>query len=136
MSEFESQCDRQKVERPRLEFRRRSLCFQYPHSQQNSTCTLKKWVWVPFILRQFCGLVLFMRHRVAFLLLNQHYALYLLIEKTAFAWYYVITARETNKKQKGGKYNAYIISVLWNLRNSNCRNDLVLFKTVIQTRDQ
>lgn len=41
-----------------------------------------------------------MRHRVAFLLLNQHYALYLLIEKTAFAWYYVITARETNKNKQ------------------------------------
>ena len=44
-----------------------------------------------------------MQHRVAVLLLNQHYALYLLIEKYAFAWYYVITARETNKKQKEEK---------------------------------
>ena len=55
--------------------------------------------------------MLFMQHRVVFLLLNQHYALYLLIEKTAFAWYYVITARETNKntkhkpKTKGEKNN-------------------------------
>jgi hypothetical protein len=53
-------------------------------------------------------------------LLNQHYALYLLIEKTAFAWYYVITARETNKnkqhkpKTKGGKNNDHST---WNRRS-------------------
>jgi hypothetical protein len=41
-----------------------------------------------------------MRHHAAHLLLNQHSGRYLPIEKGAVAWYYVITVRETNKKQQ------------------------------------
>ena len=51
-------------------------------------------------LQQFFTVLSLMQHLVAFLLLMQQNGSYLLIEKGSDAWYYVITARETNKKQK------------------------------------
>ena len=44
------------------------------------------------------------------MLLSQHIRLGLLIEKTAFAWYYVITARETNKNNTNQKEEKSMIS--------------------------
>ncbi|SDB60614.1 hypothetical protein SAMN02910317_03223, partial [Ruminococcaceae bacterium FB2012] len=62
------------------------------------------------ILRQFFSAVLFMRRRDVFLLNNQHYDTYLLIEKGSDAWYYVITARETNKNNTNQKEEKSMIS--------------------------
>ena len=44
--------------------------------------------------------VLFKQHFVAILLLMRQIGAFLLIEKSAFAWYYVDTARETNKNKQ------------------------------------
>ena len=51
-----------------------------------------------------------MRHIVAFLPLMQRNGSYLLIEKVADAWYYVITARETNKNNTNQKEEKSMIS--------------------------
>ena len=53
-----------------------------------------------------------MQHHVAFLLLNQHCAHYLLIEKSGFAWYYVITARETKTNNKTKKEEKAMIATI------------------------
>ena len=54
-------------------------------------------------MRQFYIPMLFMQHLVALLLHKQQNSPILPIEQDADAWYYVITARETNKKQKEEK---------------------------------
>ena len=53
--------------------------------------------------QQFYASMLLMQHFAAFLLHKQQNRPTLLIEEGANAWYYVITARETNKKQKEEK---------------------------------
>jgi len=44
--------------------------------------------------------VLFKQHFVTILLLMRQIGALLLIEKSAFAWYYVDTARETNRRKE------------------------------------
>ena len=51
-------------------------------------------------LQQFFTDVSLMQHLVAFLPLIQRNGSYLLIEKVADAWYYVITAREQTQNKK------------------------------------
>ena len=53
-----------------------------------------------------------MQHSVAFLPLMQRNGSYLLIEKGVFAWYYVITARETDPNNKTNKEERKMVLAL------------------------
>ena len=53
-----------------------------------------------------------MQHLVAFLLLMQRNGSYLLIEKGAFAWYYVITEGEQTRTTKQTKEEKIMITTI------------------------
>ena len=77
-----------------------------------------------------------MQHLVAFLPFMQRNGSYLLIEKGADAWYYVITEGEltrTTKQTKEEKQNAYNSYTLRRIRTDSRRNDLDVFGVISQS---